>query len=115
MSVEQAAGEFGISSAYACRLCRRYGTTSPYQELLMTLAADLLTHEGLQVQQAAARLGFTDASQFSRAFKRVTGVSPQHLPTPSVTPARTRSSGHPLGLRLGPHHRMREARGCPCR
>jgi AraC-like DNA-binding protein len=79
VSVEQAAGEFGISTAYACRLFRRYGTTSPYQELLrqrMTRAADLLTHEGLQVQQAAARLGFTDAAQFSRAFKRVAGVSP---------------------------------------
>ncbi|MEI6239331.1 MAG: AraC family transcriptional regulator [Planctomycetia bacterium] len=79
VSVEQAAAEFGISTAYACRLFRRYGTTSPYQELLrqrMTLAADLLAHDRLQVQQAAVRLGFTDASQFSRAFKRVAGVSP---------------------------------------
>jgi len=78
-SVEQAAAEFGISTAYACRLFRRYAATSPYQDLLrqrMTLAADLLTHERLQVHQAAARLGFTDPSQFSRAFKRVAGVSP---------------------------------------
>jgi AraC-like DNA-binding protein len=80
VSVEQAAGEFGISTAYACRLFRRYGTTSPYQELLrqrMTLAADLLTHDRLQVQQTAARLGFADPSQFSRAFKRVAGISPR--------------------------------------
>lgn len=78
-SVAQAAAEFGISTAYACRLFRRYAATSPYQELLrqrMTLAADLLTHEGLQVHQAAARLGFPEPSQFSRAFKRVAGVSP---------------------------------------
>lgn len=78
-SVEQAATEFGISTAYACRLFRRYAATSPYQELLrqrMTLAADLLTHERLPVHQAATRLGFTDPSQFSRAFKRVAGVSP---------------------------------------
>lgn len=79
MSVEQAAGEFGISAAYACRLFRRFADTSPYRFLLtqrMTLAADLLTHDRLQVHQAAARLGFTDPSQFSRAFKRVAGVSP---------------------------------------
>jgi AraC family transcriptional regulator of arabinose operon len=79
-SVEQAATELGISSAYACRLFRRFGTTSPYQELLrqrMALAADLLTHDGLQVQEAAVRLGFTDPSQFSRAFKRVAGISPR--------------------------------------
>jgi AraC-like DNA-binding protein len=78
-SVNQAAAEFGISTAYACRLFRRYAATSPYQELLrqrMTLAADLLTHERLPVHQAAARLGFTDPAQFSRAFKRVAGVSP---------------------------------------
>lgn len=78
-SVEQAAAEFGISTAYACRLFRRYGTTSPYQELLrqrMTLAADLLTHDRLRVQQVAARLGFADPSQFSRAFKRIAGISP---------------------------------------
>jgi AraC-like DNA-binding protein len=43
----------------------------------MNLAAELLTHERLQVQQAAARLGFADQYQFSRAFKRVAGVSPQ--------------------------------------
>jgi AraC-like DNA-binding protein len=42
----------------------------------MTLAADLLTHDRLQVQETAARLGFADPSQFSRAFKCVAGVSP---------------------------------------
>jgi AraC-like DNA-binding protein len=80
VSVEMAAHEFGISTAYACRLFRRFGAASPYQYLLrqrMNLAADLLTHERLQVKQAAARLGFADQYQFSRAFKRVAGISPQ--------------------------------------
>ena len=80
VSIDMAATEFGISTAYACRLFQRFGAASPYQYLLrqrMNLAAELLTHERLQVKQAAARLGFADQYQFSRAFKRVAGVSPQ--------------------------------------
>lgn len=78
-SVELAAGEFGISAAYACRLFRRFDASSPYQYLLrqrMSLAAELLVHERLQVRQAADRLGFADPYQFSRTFKRVTGIAP---------------------------------------
>lgn len=79
VSIEMAAAEFGISTAYACRLFRRFGEQSPYRYLLrqrMNLAADLLTHDRLQVRQAAARLGFADPYQFSRTFKRVAGISP---------------------------------------
>ena len=82
VSIEMAAAEFGISTAYACRLFRRFGEESPYRYLLrqrMNLAADLLTHDQLQVQQAAARLGYADQYQFSRAFKRVAGVSPRNF------------------------------------
>lgn len=82
LSVEMAAREFGISTAYACRLFRRFGEQSPYRYLLaqrMSLAADLLTHERLLVRQAAVRLGFADPYQFSRAFKRIAGVSPSHF------------------------------------
>lgn len=82
LSVEQAAREFGISPAYACRLFRRFGGTSPYQYLLrqeMQLAAELLTHDRLLVKQVAAHLGFTDPYQFSLAFTRVSGVAPGRL------------------------------------
>ena len=83
-SVAQAARDFGISPAYACRLFRRFDTTRPYQYLLrerMNLAADLLARretgvERLLVKQVAAHLGFADQYQFSRAFKRVFGISP---------------------------------------
>lgn len=80
--VEDAAAEFGISTAYACRLFRRFGAASPYQHLLrlrMSLAADLLAHERLLVKDVARQLGFADAYQFSRAFKRVYGVAPARL------------------------------------
>lgn len=82
VTVEQAAAEYGLSPAYVCRLFRRFAGTSPYQFLVrqrMNLAADLLTHERMQVRQAADRLGFADAYQFSRAFKRVAGVSPREF------------------------------------
>lgn len=78
-SVAAAAAEFGISTAYACRLFRRFDAASPYQYLVrqrMSLAADLLTHERLKVKEAAVRLGFADQSQFSRTFKRVYGIAP---------------------------------------
>jgi AraC-like DNA-binding protein len=81
-SVDQASREFGISSAYACRLFRRFDAVSPYQYLLrqrMNLAADLITHDRLLVKQVAAHLGFTDQYQFSRAFKRVSGIAPGRL------------------------------------
>ena len=83
-SVAQAARDFGISPAYCCRLFGRFDVTSPYQHLLrerMNLAADLLARretgsERLLVKQVAAHLGFADQYQFSRAFKRVFGISP---------------------------------------
>jgi AraC-like DNA-binding protein len=83
-SVAEAARVFGISPAYACRLFRRFDATSPYQYLLrerMNLAADLLSRretggERLLVKQVAAHLGFADQYHFSRAFKRVFGISP---------------------------------------
>lgn len=81
-SVAQAAREYGISAAYACRLFRRFAATTPYQHLLrlrMSLAADLLAHERLLVKQVAAHLGFADPYQFSRAFKRVHGIPPARL------------------------------------
>ncbi len=81
-SVEQAAREFGISAAYACRLFRRFDGLSPYQYLLrqrMQLAADLLTHDRLLVKQVASQLGYPDPYQFSRAFTRVSGIAPGRL------------------------------------
>ncbi len=83
-SVAEAARDVGISPAYACRLFSRFDATTPYQYLLrerMNLAADLLSRREAAgtrplVKQVAAHLGFTDQYQFSRAFKRVFGISP---------------------------------------
>ncbi len=47
----------------------------------MNYAAGLLMNEGLLVPEVAQRLGFPDAFQFSRAFKRVYGIPPSQLNT----------------------------------
>ncbi len=81
-TVEQVAEACGISPVYVSRLFKRYSATGAYQFLLrlrMNHAADLLMKHGLLVREVADSLGFADAFQFSRAFKRVYGVAPSSL------------------------------------
>jgi len=92
-SVAAACREFGISPAYGCRLFRRFDTTSPYRFLLrqrMQLAAEMLSRRDRGgdrplVRDVAARLGFADQYQFSRAFKRVFGTSPARFQQETAT------------------------------
>jgi len=81
-NVEEAARICRISVAYACRLFRRFEHSSPYQFLIrrrMHHAAELLSEPQRLVKQVSRRLGFTDATQFSRAFKRVHGITPRRF------------------------------------
>ena len=81
-TIEEAAQECHVSSIYLSRLFKKYAGAGAYQFLLrlkMNSAAELLLDEGLLVKQVAAHLGYTDAFQFSRAFKRVYGVPPKQL------------------------------------
>lgn len=78
-SLEQISGECRVNNAYLCRLFRRFDHQSPYQylqRLKMNQAADLLRQPGALVKQVAEEVGFSDPFQFSRAFKRVFGTSP---------------------------------------
>ncbi|MEO6788923.1 MAG: AraC family transcriptional regulator [Chthoniobacteraceae bacterium] len=80
-TVDDIARECHVTPMYVSRLFRRFGRTGAYQFLLrlkMNHAAELLD-DGLLVKETAARLGFADAFQFSRAFKRVHGVAPTRL------------------------------------
>ena len=77
--VAEAAAQCGVSDAYACRLFQRFDHVTPYQYLVrhkMKHAADLLGHGGMLVREVAQSLDFEDQYQFSRAFKRVFGISP---------------------------------------
>jgi AraC-like DNA-binding protein len=78
-SLQQISAECRVDNAYLCRLFRRFGHQSPYQHLQrlkMNQAADLLRKPAALIKQVAEEVGFTDPFQFSRAFKRVFGTSP---------------------------------------
>ncbi|GFG76127.1 AraC family transcriptional regulator [Mycobacterium botniense] len=49
-------------------------------EARSTVAVDLLCNVGLTVQEVSKRLGYTDVSTFSHAFKRWYGVAPSAYP-----------------------------------
>ena len=81
-TVEEVAAACHVEQAYLCRLFRRFGHSSPYQYLLrlkMNRAADLLLNSDKLVKEVAEELRFADAYHFSRAFKKVHGLSPSQF------------------------------------
>ncbi len=81
-TVDDVAKEHQISPVYLSRLFQRYGKTGAYRFLLrlrMNHAAELLMEHGMLVKEVAQELSYSDAFQFSRAFKRVYGVAPSKL------------------------------------
>ncbi len=81
-TIDELARECHVNPMYVARLFRRFARSGAYQLLLrrkMNRAAEMLMEEGLMVKETAARLGFPDAFQFSRAFKRIHGVPPTEI------------------------------------
>ncbi|MCD0457995.1 AraC family transcriptional regulator [Roseiconus lacunae] len=81
-TVEEVASEIGFSPIYLSRLFKRFAGSGAYRYLLrlrMNYAAELILERGLKVSAVADRLQYSDAFQFSRAFKRVYGVPPSSL------------------------------------
>ena len=81
-SMDQVSKECHVDPAYLCRLFRRYAHQTPYQFLMrlkMNLAAEHLQNPEMLVKQVAAQLGFNDPFHFSRAFKKVFGLSPDEF------------------------------------
>jgi AraC-like DNA-binding protein len=81
-TMTEVADDCHVDPAYLSRLFRRYAHQSPYQFLMrlkMNLAAERLQNPEVLVKQVAAQLGFNDPFHFSRAFKKVFGLSPDEF------------------------------------
>lgn len=90
-TAEEAAAACHIAPSYLSRLFQRFGGTTPYRflvKLKMNRATELLLEDRMMVKEAADELGFADAFHFSRTFKRVYGVSPEHFVRHRRVPAR---------------------------
>lgn len=56
------------------------------QRVYMARAREMLEQHGTTVAQVAERLGFSDAANFSRAFRRCTGMTPTQFQQASARP-----------------------------
>ncbi|MDY0358061.1 MAG: AraC family transcriptional regulator, partial [Sedimentisphaerales bacterium] len=78
-TLEEIAESCHVDEAYLCRLFKRFDSQSPYQyltQLKMAQAARALQRNDALIKQVAFELGFADPFHFSRAFKKVFGLSP---------------------------------------
>jgi AraC-like DNA-binding protein len=69
-----------LDAAYICRLFKRFRRQSPFQylqTLKMNHAVELLQNTSLPIKEIGGRLGFCDAYNFSRSFKRIFGLPPE--------------------------------------
>ena len=78
-TVEQGAGCVGVSVRTLQRRLHHHGLT--YSELVEHVrheeACRLLQEHGRGIAEIAVRLGYSDPSHFSRAFRRWEGISPR--------------------------------------
>ena len=89
VTVDRVASELGLSRQTLFRKLKAEGATfqQVLDQLRHRLALHHLTTDNASVQRTARLVGFSDATAFSRAFKRWTGLSPREYVGRTVPPA----------------------------
>ncbi len=79
LTLDELAGEAGVSKFHFCRLFRAATGLTPHAALVdlrLKEAKRLLLHTDLNVKEVASRCGFEHASHFATTFRRRFGSSP---------------------------------------
>lgn len=95
VSIEEVAGELGLSSGHLSRIFKR-GTGSTFVDYLMRVrikrAMELLRDPSVKVYEVADLVGYMDARYFAQVFKKIVGLTPREfkdgtasIPAPSAT------------------------------
>jgi AraC family transcriptional regulator, regulatory protein of adaptative response / methylphosphotriester-DNA alkyltransferase methyltransferase len=81
LSLAKVARSIATSRRQLQRVFGEHGTSfrAELQRVRMARAADLLRHERLPVASVARAVGYRQAAQFSKAFRRHHGLSPSDL------------------------------------
>ena len=80
LSIEEIAQSIGWSGDHLRRMCRAILNASPLEiqnAARIRRAQELLRYGQLSTAEIAARLGWSDASHFTRAFRRATNMAPR--------------------------------------
>lgn len=87
ITMEQLAKEFFLSESYICRIFKSAtGTTiGKYITARRISIAKAHLNEGMSVSEAFEKSGFTDYSNFFKAFTKAVGVSPKKYAGLSVS------------------------------
>lgn len=78
-TTERVAEALGFETSYFCKMFKRYTHESMFKVLQrkrLHLARQLLENPFLSVQEVSNRVGFSDASYFTRVFRRSFGSTP---------------------------------------
>ena len=81
LTIERLAEKAGMSKYHFCRVFKRYAARSPMQYvsyMRVAKAKDLLKYDSgnMTISLIASAVGFYDASNFNKNFKKVTGLTP---------------------------------------
>lgn len=87
VTIEQLAGEFFLSESYICRIFKSAtGTTiNKYICARRISIAKSLLNEGFSVTEAYEKSGFSDYSNFYKAFTKAVGISPKKYAQCSIS------------------------------